>query len=48
MCTYHGVAKEVEPKIVALNEAEGRLAAAEREREEERTAIREVVIGRAG
>ena len=32
MCTYHGVAKEVEPKIVALNEAEGRLAAAERER----------------
>ena len=34
MCTYHGVAKEVEPKILALNEAEGRLAAAERERAE--------------
>ena len=34
MCAYHGVAKEVEPKIVALNEAEGKLATAERERAE--------------
>lgn len=29
MCTYHAVAKEVEPKIVALRNAEARLAAAE-------------------
>ena len=29
MCSYHAVAKEVEPKIVALRDAEARLAAAE-------------------
>ena len=33
MCTYHEVAKEVEPKIAALNLAEGELRAASRERD---------------
>lgn len=33
MCTYHVVAKEVEPKIQALNLAEGELRAASRERD---------------
>jgi dynein heavy chain, axonemal len=42
MCTYHGVAKEVEPKILALSEAEGRLAAAERERAEAEARAAEV------
>ncbi len=33
MCTYHEVAKEVEPKIQALSLAEGELRAASRERD---------------
>lgn len=31
MCTYHAVAKEVEPKIRTLRAAEGELAVAQRE-----------------
>ena len=41
MCKYHAVATQVEPKIVALREAEAELRVAGRERMEVRCLARE-------